>query len=189
AGLDDHDALAAAARLGAIDRHFRDQLVRAATDRERQSGRRAHALADALRGGRERLVMIDAFGAGQVEVPLVDTRAFDYRREFLEHLADLTAFFPALLEGDRDAGGFGAEAERASDRHRRADAILAHFVRGGADDAAAVARTADDQQRRLAGAFGINCTRDGDIKRVGIRQENSTHGDGLSEVSFPRSWK
>src|SRR6266571_4653893 len=70
--LDDQHAGAAAARLGAIHRHFGDQLVRAAADRQRQAGRFANPGADALCRRGERLVTInplgvDGAGDGNVE--------------------------------------------------------------------------------------------------------------------------
>ncbi len=90
-------------------------------------------------------MMVDAFGAGQIEVPFVDARAFDDGRVLLQCFADLGALLDALFEWHGDAHRLGAEPQRARDRHCRADAELAGFVGGGADAAAAVARAADDE--------------------------------------------
>src|SRR2546427_12440970 len=110
-----------------------------------------------------------------VEIPFIDTRALDHRRELVQQLADLGAFLDARLEGNRHADRIGAEAQGARNRHRRADAELAGLVGGGADDASAVARAADNEERRFSGAVGIDRARDGDVERVSIRQQNPTH--------------
>ena len=76
-------------RLGPLDRHLGDQLVRAAAKRDRHAGLALHRGADPVRRVAERLVMVDRLGAAHVEVPLVDARPFDDRRELLEDGADL----------------------------------------------------------------------------------------------------
>ena len=127
--------------------------------------------------------MIDAFGACQIDVPLIDARAFHDRRKLLQGLANFAALLPALLEWHGHAERVRAEAKRARDRHRRAHAELTSFVGRGADDAAALARAADDEQRRLAGAVRIDGARDRDIECVSICQEYPTHSRRYAEES------
>src|SRR5436190_14182955 len=181
--LDDHHAVAVATRLRAIDRHLGDQLVRTAANRQRETRRLLHRGANALRRCGERFVMIDAFGACQIDVPLIDARAFHDRRKLLQGLANFAALLPALLEWHGHAERVRAEAKRARDRHRRAHTELASFVGRGADDAAALARAADDEQRRFAGAVRIDGARDRDIECVSICQEYPTHSRRYAEES------
>ena len=47
--------------------------------------------------------------------------------------------------------------------------------------AAALAGAADDEQRCLAGTFGIHGPGDGDIKGVGISEKNATHARTYAE--------
>ena len=92
----------------------------------------------------------------------------------LEDGADLPALLAARAPRNGHAHRVGTQAQRARDRHRRAHAELSRLVRRGADDAAALARAADDEQRLLAGALGVDHSRDGDEERVGVGEENPT---------------
>ena len=84
---------------------------RASTFRRRSRPRATFAAATCVanpRGGRrERLMAVDAFGAAQIHVPLVDARALDDRREPLEHGADLPALLPHARRGTGTHIAFG----------------------------------------------------------------------------------
>jgi hypothetical protein len=120
--------------------------------------------------------MVHAFGAGQVDVPLVHAGAFDDRRELLQHRPNLGALAPTFLERNGNADGIGAEPQRAGDRHGGADAELARLIGSGADDTTALARAADNQEGRFARALGVDCAGDCDIKCVSVCQQNPAHG-------------
>ena len=131
------------------------------------------ARANAVRRVAQRLVMVDRLGAGHVEVPLVDARALDDRRELLEHGADLLVLERARLARHRHEHRVRAQFCGAGDRHRRANAVLPRFPGRRADDAAAFAWSADDEELRLAGSLRINQSRHRREKRVGVDKKNT----------------
>ena len=137
---------------------------------------RGDGVANSLRGHGERLVVVQPFGAAEIHVPLVDARAFDDRRVALEHRANLPALLAAGAARHRNAHRVRAEAQRARDRHRRAHTELSRLVRRRADDAATLARAADDEQRLLPGPVGVDHPRHGDEERVGVGEENPSRG-------------
>ena len=136
------------------------------------------ALANAMRRALERLVVVQLLGAAHVEIPLVDARAFHYRRESLQHAADLRALSRARAARHGHAHCLRTELERLRGGHRGAHAELARLVRRRAHDAAALARSADDQERRLPRALGIDEARDRDVERVGVGEEDATGRSG-----------
>ena len=106
------------ARLRPVDGEFGDQLVRATADGDGQTSRLMDRLPNALSTGMEWLVVVEAFGAGEIHVPLVDARRLDHRRELLQQVPDLGALRQAGLEGYRHAHRVWTKTKGSSDRHR-----------------------------------------------------------------------
>jgi hypothetical protein len=124
------------------------------------------------------LVPVQGLGAAQVEIPLIDAGSFDDGGETLQYSADLLALGTARLARHRHAHGVGTQPHCLGDRHGGAHAELARFIRCGADDAAAFARTTDDQERSLAGSIGIDHARNRHEEGVSVGEEDAAGRGG-----------
>ena len=104
-----------------------------------QARRRLHALVQQVGGAQGRAVQ--AFGAGHIEVGLVDGGHLHQRREGLQHVVDLVRAFAVALGVAVDEDGMRAELVGGAQRHGGMDAELARRI-GRRGDHAALVRTA-----------------------------------------------
>jgi hypothetical protein len=159
--------------LRALGGELGHQLGRAAADGDPHARLAMDRLADAPRGALERLVVVERLGAREVEVPLIDARTLDDRREAGEHRGDGAGGRAAGLARHRHAERVRTEADGLVDRHRGAHAVGPRLVGGGADDPPPTRAAPDDQQRCASRALGIRHARDGDEERIGIGEEDA----------------
>jgi hypothetical protein len=120
AGIDDVYARRAASRfrLRALDRHLGNELVGSTANRNRKVGLLPYSVANSMSRPGKWFMMVDAFGAAHVEIPLIDARAFNDGRKSLENSPDLMALHRACFARHRNAHRVGTKAKRASNRHR-----------------------------------------------------------------------
>src|SRR5690348_2336607 len=93
---------------------------------------------------------MEAIGAGEVEVSLVQRRHDHGRRELAEHTSDRARRVAIVIEGALKEGGLRATPHRFGDRHPSPNSVGTCSVRGGLHHAALVPPATDDQQLELA---------------------------------------
>ena len=120
----------------------------------------------------------EAFGAGHVEVSLIDGGHLDYGREAVQDFEDFAREFAVALGVAFDEDGLRAALVSGAQRHGRVDAIFAGLVGGGRHNATFVGLTADDNglafQRRVIEFF------DRDEEGIHVEVEDGTHHLDLS---------
>ena len=113
-----------------------------------------------------------AFGAGEIEIGLIDRDHFHDRRESGEDGGDAVAplgiFFVVAIEED----GMRTEAARGAEGHGGVNAVFARLVTGSGDDTALVGAAA--YYNRFAAKVGSVEEFDGDKECVHIHVENGT---------------
>ena len=127
-----------------------------------------HRAADGERGFEE-FVMRAAAGfekVGEFHVGFVDGDLFDGRARVAHDVHDFAGFFAIEIDAGRDENPVRAEAAGGGAGHGGADAEFAGFVAGGANDAAAFGRAADND--RFAFEGGIFALLDRGVKGVHI---------------------
>ena len=159
-------------RLGDARGELGHELRGRAPDRQRQRGLREHRVADAAGRRGERLVVVQALRAREVEVELVARGLLHGRSEASQHGRDLAALVGASLPGHRYDRRAGTEPHGARHRHRGVDAVGPRFIRCRGDHAAAVGRAADDQEPRLARTVRVHEPRHRDVEGVCIGQQD-----------------
>src|SRR5581483_2488227 len=114
---------------------------------------------------RARIVRVEALGAGEVEIEIVEGGGFDDGRVGFEDAADALGVVGVVfvLAGDDD--GFGAEAQGFAEGHSGLHAEEFGFITGGSDHAAA-------NKDGLAAQLGIQDLLDGSEESVHVHMDD-----------------
>jgi len=116
----------------------------------------------AQRGGE---IRVEAIGAGEVEIEIVERGAFHGRREVHEDALDAAGEVGVVLVLSGDDDGLGAEAQRVAETHGCAHAAGLGIVAGAGDHAAA-------HQHRLAAQTRVERLLDGGEEGVHVHVDD-----------------
>jgi hypothetical protein len=133
------------------------------------------------------IIVIEHLTAGQVEVHFIDGSSFDYRREFKDPLVEFVGVLRIVTKSAPDNCEVGAETERRTCGHSRANAECASFVRRRGNNATTRRRASNDD--RFTDEGGILDPFDRDIETIkiqvgdiairgmhGVKQQSVTNG-------------
>jgi hypothetical protein len=96
-------------RLRELHGELRDESRAAAAERDGQARLSKYRCTDGQGDVIQRASRVHAFGPGEIEIPLIDARAFDDRRVLAEDGRDLAALLRARAARDWDAHRLGAK--------------------------------------------------------------------------------